>query len=223
MRKRKLTAADVWAIFAEGERQMKAMFAESDQRVEKFRMENERQRKEEEEKRKIEDEKRRIEEEERRKETDRRFKELGIHVAGISDSNGDFAEEYFYNSLKKKMHFAGIHFDSISSIYKNSKKAPDGKIIEDQFDIVMFNGNYIAIIEVKYKAENDYPKKMVERKIPNFKFLFPELAKNRKIYLGLASLSFSESVVNEAKKLGIGLLSQVGEVMETQTNWIRAY
>jgi hypothetical protein len=48
------------------------------------------------------------------KETDRKFKELGIHVAGISDSNGMFAEEYFFNSLENKLEFAGICFDNIS-------------------------------------------------------------------------------------------------------------
>jgi hypothetical protein len=155
-------------------------------------------------------------------ETDRKLKELGIHVAGIGDSNGMFAEEYFFNSLRSKMEFAGVNFDDISRKFKLLRKTLDGKRIEDQFDIVLLNGDAVALIEVKYKARNDDLSKMVNQKIPNFKFLFPEYA-NHIIYLGLGGFSFEENVDNGAKELGIGLLKQVGETIEYETSWVRAY
>jgi hypothetical protein len=154
-------------------------------------------------------------------ETDRKLKELGIHVSGISDSNGAFAEDFFYNSLEKNMNFAGVHFDSISDEFGGEIKI-NGTIVKDQFDIVMINDKTIAIIEIKYKAESDYPKKMAEKKIKNFRLLFPYYAKY-KIYLGLGSLSFSQKVIQEAKKYGVGLLKQRGETIEFKTDWVKAH
>jgi hypothetical protein len=156
------------------------------------------------------------------KETDRKFKELGLNVAGISDSNGMFAEEYFFNSLESKLEFAGINFDNISRDFNLLRKTPDGKRIRDQFDIVLLNGEAVALIEIKYKARNDDLSKMINQKIPNFKYLFPQYAKH-KIYLGVGGFSFDRNVVKKAKDLGIGLLKQVGETIEYKTSWVRAY
>jgi len=158
-----------------------------------------------------------------------RFEALGIkvnevksNVVGIGHSNGEYAEEYFYNSLKKKMEFAGVHFDLINTDFRLLRKAPSGKRVEDQFDMVMINGEAAAIIEIKYKARENDPKQMVNQKVSNFRFLFPEYAK-LKIYLGLGAFSFEKSVEQEAQELGIGLLKQVGETIEYETKWVRAY
>jgi len=156
------------------------------------------------------------------KETNRKLKELGINVVGISNSNGKFAEELFYDSLEASKTFAGVHFDAVSNVFGGTKKMPDGKMIQDQFDIVMLNEDAVAIIEVKYKAEGDYPKEMANRKINNFRILFPDYA-DYKIYLGLGSLVFEKKVVQEAKKYGIGLLKQCGNIIEYKTDWVRAY
>jgi len=156
------------------------------------------------------------------KETDRKLKELGINLSGISDSNGAFAEEIFYNSLEKDMSFANVHFDSISKLFGGQIKTSDGTIIRDQFDIVMINDTLIALIEIKYKAQSDYPQKMVEKKIRNFKILFP-MYKKYGVYLGLGSLSFDDYVVKNAKELGVGLLKQSGDTIEYNTDWVKAY
>jgi hypothetical protein len=257
MEKKDLTAADVWAMFAETDRKMQenaCQIAENDRQraedrryltenlaetrrilqendralTEKFkelgieRLENER----------IFNEKFKelgIERLENERTFNEKFEKLGItvkdinsNVVGIGNSNGEYAEDYFFSSLKKKMEFAGVHFDDISTDFKLMRKAPDGRRIEDQFDIVMLNGEAAAIIEIKYKARKDDPKQIVNQKVSNFRFLFPEYAK-LKIYLGLAAFSFEESAEKEAKELGIGLLRQVGETVEYETKWVRAY
>jgi hypothetical protein len=156
------------------------------------------------------------------KETDQQIKNLTENISGISDSNGKFAEEYFFNSLEQKMEFAGVHFDSISNEFRRIRKTPDGERVEDQFDIVLFNGKAVALIEIKYKTRKKDIDKMFKQKISNFRFLFPEYAKH-KIYLGMGGMSFDKNVVDEAKKLGIGLLKQVGKTIEYETKWVRAY
>jgi len=196
MEKKDLTAADVWAMFAETDRKMQE---NARQIAEGHRL------------------------------LDEKFEALGIkvndiksNVNGISDSNGEFAEEYFFTSLKRKMEFAGVHFDDIYEDFKLLKKLPNGERLQDQFDIVMINDDAVAIIEVKYTARKGYPAIMVNQKVPNFRTLFPDYA-GYKIYLGLGALSISKEVANEAKELGIGLLRQVGETVEYETKWVRAY
>jgi len=221
MEKKDLTAADVWAMFAETDRKM--------QETDRIMQENARQR--EEERRFLTEnlaETRRVLQENDRKLTEK-FEKLGItvkdinsNVVGIGHSNGEYAEDYFFSSLKNKMEFAGVHFDDISTDFKLMRKAPDGRRIEDQFDIVMLNGEAAAIIEIKYKARKGDSKQIVNQKVSNFRFLFPDYAK-LKIYLGLAAFTFEESAEIEAKELGIGLLRQVGETVEYETKWVRVY
>jgi len=171
MEKKELTAADVWAMFAETDKQIKAMQEQ---------------------------------------------------IGGISNSNGDFAEEFFYNSLEKTMTFAGIHFDVISNKFGGKKTMPDKTEIKAQFDIVLHNGNSLALIEAKYKTNLKDVKELVEKKVPNFRLLYPEYAKY-KLYLGIGSLVLKDRVVQEAKKLGIGLMKQRGDAVEYKTDWVRVY
>jgi len=156
------------------------------------------------------------------KENARQIKALYKEIGGIGNSNGEFAEEFFYNSLKETMTFAGIYFDIISNKFAREKPMPDKTEMRAQFDIVLHNGDSIALIEAKYKADEDDVKELVEKKIPKFRFLYPEFA-NYKIYLGIGSLVLKDRVIQEAKKLGIGLMRQRGDAVEYKTDWVRAY
>jgi len=157
------------------------------------------------------------------KKTDIRIAEMTKNVCGISDSNGLFAEEFFFNTLSEKKEFAGIHFDEVEDDVRGKQKQPDGKRLRDQFDILMTNAASVAIVEVKYRARKDDVETLAVRKVENFKTLFPEY-KGFKIYLGLAALAFEKDVVNEARKYGVGLLQQVGETIESANDWeVRAY
>jgi len=210
MKKPKLTSEDVWAMFAETDRRMK----ETDRIIKELSIEAATQRKETE---------RQMKETDRQmKETDRKLQALGINVTGISNSNGKFAEELFYDSLERSKTFAGVHFDEVSKEFRGTKRMPGGPMIQDQFDIVMLNDNAIAIIEIKFRAERDYLKEMAERKVSNFRALFPYY-ENYTIYLGLGSLIFEGNVMREAKKYGVGLLKQCGNAIEYKTDWVKAY
>jgi len=138
-------------------------------------------------------------------ETDRIMKELQKSVGGISDNQGKFAEEYFFNSFEKgKTNFFGEKFDEISKQLKTRRQG-----IEDEFDIVLYNHSSVAIIEVKYKAHTkDIP--TVLKKAETFRFLFPEY-KDFKIYLGFASMSFYPELEQECIEQGIAVIKQVGD------------
>jgi hypothetical protein len=157
------------------------------------------------------------------KKTDIRIAEMTKNISGISDSNGLFAEEFFFNTLSEKKEFAGIHFDDVEDDVRGKQKQPGGKRLRDQFDILMTNAASVAIVEVKYKARKDDVETLAGRKLENFKTLFPEY-NGFKIYLGLAALAFEDDVADEARKYGVGLLQQVGETVEYAADWeVKAY
>ncbi|MEI6184762.1 MAG: hypothetical protein WCP65_04480, partial [Bacteroidota bacterium] len=112
--------------------------------------------------------------------TDETLKRMGIHLGGITDNNGSNTEDYFYNSLVDNPVLGGIKYDSIAKNFQIKSKRTQG-----EFDIVMFNGDNVALIECKYKAHEKDVEKLIHKKVYSFKELFPIYA-NHKFYLGIA-------------------------------------
>ncbi|GMO15590.1 MAG: hypothetical protein Ta2A_25780 [Treponemataceae bacterium] len=136
---------------------------------------------------------------------------------GHERNTGAVTEEYFADALTKKMTFAGMTFDTIARNVNLCR----GKL-QDEFDIVMYNGSSIALIEAKYKAHENDLAKLVTSKVQNFRTLFPHYA-NYKIYLGLASMAFYDDLISKAKELGVGILKRHGKTIEFSAENIRAY
>ncbi|MCL2063033.1 MAG: hypothetical protein FWG98_01495 [Candidatus Cloacimonetes bacterium] len=213
------------------------------QEREKERKKEAQERKKEDVKRKKEDEKRQKENEKVKKEADERMKkldalmasmtaqvertskgitELRAETSGISESNGMFTEAYFHNSMQNSMCFGGIKFDQLDKSFSRSKKMPDGTKIQGEYDIVLYNGDTIALIEIKYRARKGDTMELINRKLSIFKQLFPEYA-NHKFLLGLGGFSFEKGVENDAKKHGIGILKTKGESIEIIDNHLKIY
>jgi RNA processing factor Prp31 len=195
MKKKELIAADVWAMFAESDRQRKEnerilteKFAETDRQM---------------------------------KENDlkawKKLNKLGEEIGGISNNIGHHAEQYFQDILAETLTFGGIKYDEmIPNITYKSKK------YEIEFDIALINGKSIAIIEVKNRIHPNDVRKFAEERIEIFRRFFPEFKKH-KAYLGIAGFSFSKAVLEEAKKYGMGVIKQVGKSIEIADANLRAY
>jgi len=85
------------------------------------------------------------------------------------------------------------------------------KNYKDEYDIVLFNGKSVAIVETKFRAhENDLPK--IVKKAETFRINYPDFA-NHRIYLGLASLSFYDDVEKKCIDEGIAVVKQVGNTV----------
>jgi hypothetical protein len=142
-----------------------------------------------------------------REDYDRRMKKMEETMGSWVNNHGSFAEEYFFNSFDNgKQNFFGEKFDKIEKNIKNVRKD-----LKDEFDIVLYNSAYVAIIEVKYKAHrNDLPK--VLKKAETFRILCPDY-KDSKIYLGLASMSFYPELEQECIDQGIAVIKQVGDTV----------
>ena len=150
------------------------------------------------------------------------FAEMRKELGGIGDSNGKFCETYFYNTLLNSMRFGGKDFDQIDKGLKRSKKLSNGKKITGEYDVVMYNGNTIALIEVKYKVRKNHIVDLTTEQIKIFKELFPQYAKFD-FYLGIAGLSFEDGIEKEALQQGIGILKPKGESVEIIDDNLKAY
>ncbi|GHT03939.1 hypothetical protein FACS1894139_05270 [Planctomycetales bacterium] len=144
------------------------------------------------------------------------------NVNGIAKSNGMFAEEYFFNALAAKQTFGGIHFDTVERNRERIRRLPDGQRLQCEFDVQLLNAKSVALISLKYRVRKSDVDDMVNRQVANFRQVFSEYG-NCKVYLGLGGMSFGKGVIDEAKKLGIGLLRQKGEIVEYVNDEVKPY
>jgi hypothetical protein len=128
-------------------------------------------------------------------------------MGGMSNNNGLFAEEYFFNSIKKdgKTLF-GEKFDRLikAEIMEDENNKTKGEL-----DTLLINGTSAAIIEVKFRVREKSIEK-VKQKVKRFRERFPEY-RNHRLYLGLASLVFDEAVEEDCRLNGIAVIKQVGD------------
>ena len=147
------------------------------------------------------------------------IEETNKQIFGISKSNGDMAEDTVYNALEQKMTFANIEFDDIDRNWnRKSKKLK----IQGEYDVILKNGDILAIIETKYKVRKDDVTKFATTKLENFRKLFDEY-KNYKILLGISGMSFEKDAIEEAKENGVGIIKVVGDKVEYHTEGIKEY
>ena len=140
-------------------------------------------------------------------------------VGGISNNNGLFAEEYFYNSLRKgEKILLGEKFDKLikSEIMEDENKKTQGEL-----DIILINGKALVIVEVKFRVRDKHVEKVL-KKVKPFRERFPEY-NNHKVYLGLASMVFDEDIESKCKENGIAVIKQVGDNVVIHDENLKAF
>ena len=149
----------------------------------------------------------------------KQMKEVRKEIGGIAESNGDMAEATIFNSLERDMTFAGIEFHDIE---KNRSGKSKRYNIEGEFDVVMTNGDVVALIETKHKVRKEDVTKFATTQVDNFRKLYPMYDKYE-IILGVGGMSFEKGAEAEANKYGIGVIKVVGDKVEYHTEGIRIY
>jgi len=225
-------AAEFDARLEKSRRDREKSSAEFDARLEESRREADK-RSAEADKRQAEADKRSAEADKRAAEADKRaaeadksmadlkkhLKEIQQKIGGIDESNGLMAEEMIYNSLEKDMTFGGIKFDDIDRNVKLKSKFLN---LQGEYDVVLKNGDTIAIIETKYKVRKENIEKILNKQLSDFRILFPMFS-NYKILLGVGGMSFDKNAEEEAKKAGVGIIKILGDKIEYYTEGIRMY
>ena len=134
----------------------------------------------------------------------RRVDKVAMLVGNIANNQGDVAEEFFYRSLSQNPMLGDLHFDII---YRN---LPFRKgQLEDEFDIVLVNEKSVGIIEVKQKAHPRLMDEMLEKKLPNFRALFPYY-KDLTLYGAVASMVSNDCIVRKSQTSRFVFLNPAG-------------
>ncbi len=148
--------------------------------------------------------------------TDAKLDRLAKLYGGVADNQGSSAEEFFFNSLCAKPMLGGMSFETVTS----NQEAARGKQ-QAEFDIVMFNGKSVAVIEVKYKVHPRDVDKAAEN-LKRFREFFPAY-NNFTLYGAIAGMSIPPESVAAAKEHGLAVLKRVGDVMESEVTNMRAH
>ncbi len=145
----------------------------------------------------------------RHAETDAELKRLAKMYGGLGNNLGAVAEEFYHNSLKADPVLAGVRFDFID---KNVTRSRAG--VEDEFDLLLVNGSEACVVEVKHKAHESDLERLLNKKGPNFRRLFPEHA-GRRQWLALAAFHIHDELKEAALAQGVTVLQRKGDVFET--------
>ena len=156
------------------------------------------------------------------KEVGRYVKELSRNINGIAESNGKFAEQFFYSDLFHSRSLNGQAF-SASLEHLKGNASVGGKDVADEFDIVLNRPDALAIVEVKYRLRKDDVEDLAKRKAENFRLLFPGESAGKVIYLAAAGFSVDAGALKRAKELGIYVLTQKGDAIHLLNDVAKAY
>ena len=147
---------------------------------------------------------------EQMKRTDEKLERIGINLGNIGQNQGDVAEEFFFQSLIKDNRLGKIYFDDV---VKNMEKHRGQ--IQEEYDLVMTNGDAIAVVEVKYKAHTQDLDKL-DRKMKHFKQLFP-IYQAFKQYGAIAAFHINDDAKEEALRRGYFVLQRSGDLVHTES------
>jgi hypothetical protein len=141
---------------------------------------------------------------------------LSAMYGGVSDNQGSAAEEFFFNSLNESKQIGNIHFDEVLP------KVYGGKIgAQQEYDLVLLNGDSAAIVEVKYKVHPSSLEQL-QKQLSLFKIHFPE-HKNMKLYGGVAGFSVPDEVTEQAHASGYFVLKRQGETFAVDAQVMKVF
>ena len=144
--------------------------------------------------------------------TDSQLAKTNRILSGIGINMGHAAEEFFAHSLQEKKTLGKVRFDAVAL----QLKAHKGRV-QDEFDVVMYNGESVGLVEIKHKVHPADVEQLITRKLPNFRALFPKYA-DAVFYLGIAGMSIPGEVAEMAENAGIAVLRQKGDLLIMNNN-----
>ena len=139
--------------------------------------------------------------------TDAKIKKLEQLYSSLGINIGESAEMYFFSALSNRSSLCGIEYEHVDSFHRKTKH------IEGQYDVVLFNGDKIIVVEVKQKVHSNDITDFLERRLPKFKLVCPEFA-HKQIIGAIAGMVIPFDVKEEAEQKGLIVLTQLGNDVE---------
>ena len=203
------TFKDVLAWTIEVREQMaeiSKIMAESTKQMADERIQREDERKQREAKEAIEKIQREKEREKERKYWDAKNHEVNKRIAEVTGTLGDAAEFEFVQAINNNNKIcAGIQFDVILPNVTAKR----------EYDIILINGEYMGLVEVKWQADIKDIRKLVYKQVPALREDMP-IYKNKKLIVFIASHVYNKKVATYANKLGVCFLYEKGQTLQDQ-------
>ncbi len=136
-------------------------------------------------------------------------------VGGIGETQGQIAEDFFYQALLKARGIGGIPFEDIRSnvrVRRRDKRA--------EYDLVMENGKFVAIVEIKQRLRETDVEKVHAVLMPNARYLLRELH-GKTLVPVVAGMTVDEGAVALAHNYGYAVLTPNGQQVRTDTTHLR--
>ena len=163
----------------------------------------ERKKRDEERKKRDEDRKQRDEE---RKELEKKNYEINKRLDAFTGSLGDAAEfEFVQGIVNNNKVCAGISFDVVYDTVRAKR----------EYDIVLLNDEYVALIEVKWSATKQDINTLLYKQVPAFKEEMKSY-KDKKLIVFMASYVYNKKIADYALKKGICFLYEKGQKLADQ-------
>lgn len=129
---------------------------------------------------------------------------------GMANNRGDETEEFFYDALVQEPVIGDLKFNKVLAHVSVGAK---GK--QTEIDLVLVNGNSLALVEVKNKCHAQ-DLVQLEKHITLLRKHSPEY-KGFKFYGGIAGFSIPNDVVKAAHEQGYFVLKRHGKVLASNT------
>ena len=191
--------------------ELREQMAENDRRWAESRKQLEEERIQQQQEYKRQQEERNIQEVKWQKE----IKKIHKEIAEVTGSHGREAEYMFYRSLKKHLKILGFSFDKIF-IHVQAKKN------SREYDMILVNGDYIALVEVKRTASKEDVLKLVNEQAKDLRTDMTEY-KDKKIICVLAAYICIDEVIEFAKEMGICILLKDGIRLKTEVGTLKYF
>jgi hypothetical protein len=127
---------------------------------------------------------------------------IGEQLGNMGIVQGEIAEDLFYRNTKEVFRKKGFDFQTVK---RNLKK----KGVKE-YDIVAVNSGEVLVIEVKNKLDYRMVDKFIEKRLPQFKKVFPEY-RDFKLLGGIGALVVKDEVGRYAEKAGLYVLTQTDD------------
>ena len=139
---------------------------------------------------------------------------IADQVGGLSQSQGDAAEEFFVNSLQDNKTVGGIRFDEVHAQVKGGEPGR-----QQEYDIILNNGQAAAVIEVKYTVrQRDLAQ--LEQQLQRIRRDFPSY-KKKILYGGIAGFSIPSAVAQAAQAKGFFVLRRRGGLLRVDATTMK--
>ena len=132
-------------------------------------------------------------------------REMYKEIGGITNTRGDATEAFFLQALDKERRLGDLEFGYVRP---NVKAFDRGQEVE--FDILMMNGEVVAVIEVKHKLRCEDVERMREWTLPSFRRLMREYD-DKTLAPAMACIIAQRNALELAHQYGYAVLRPAGQ------------